>query len=499
MPDPTLSAEDLLALHHTQQQLAAAGDPRAEKLRAFIVQQGHASLDAQPKPVAAAGFTPGNIVSNVGRGLKELGQGAVQLASDVGGVILPQKFGGDPITDTQLMHHVVDPMQAEAAKARQGGPGSAGHAIASGIPVIGPYAANLGEQAASGDVGGALTRGITQYAAPKAIAPAIAATGRVAGRAALLGKTPEAAYESALKPSTTLGEAERAAIVKTGLENEIPVSKTGLEKIGAAIDELNNQITDEIKPGVKINPNRAALTADQAKAKFANQVNANGDLAAIEASKQQFLREQGAKPGSPSVPPQPTGVLDAQGNPVMSAGTPAKPATPAPPMEAAKAQAMKVGTYRVLKGKYGEQGSASVEAQKALARGLKDEIANAFPEISKLNAAESKLLDLQPVLERAVNRNANHQLVGIGTPVAAGAAKAVTGSSGIGAVVGTLKAVLDNPVVKSRLAIAISKGAKIPIATAISRVQTYVASLGSYAEAQGSAANGDNSANPPTQ
>ena len=56
-------------------------------------------------------------------------------------------------------------------------------------------------------------------------------------------------------------------------------------------------------------------------------------------AKQQFLQEQGSVNGQP-----------------------------APMMNASDAQAMKQGTYQVLKGKYGEQGSASVEAQKALAR-----------------------------------------------------------------------------------------------------------------------------------
>jgi hypothetical protein len=148
-------------------------------------------------------------------------------------------------------------------------------------------------------------------------------------------------------------------------------------------------------------------------------------------------------------------------------------------MNASDAQTMKQGTYRVLAGKYGEQGSAAVEAQKALARGLKEEIANQFPEINGLNAAESKLLDLQPVLERAVNRIANHQTIGIGTPVAGAAAKAVTGSGGAGVVASVLKSVVDNPTVKSRLAIAVSKGAKIPYGQAAARVQAYSTALGS--------------------
>jgi hypothetical protein len=251
-----------------------------------------------------------------------------------------------------------------------------------------------------------------------------------------------------------------------------------VEAIGNRIDKLNQEIKAEIAtdPTRPIDPNAVATRADLARAKFAKQVNAQPDLNAIEASRQQFLSEQGAKPGTPAIPPRPTGLVDAQGNPIMSGGTPAKPPTSAPPMNASDAQDMKQGTYQVLKVKYGEQGSASTEAQKALARGLKEEIANQFPEIGTLNASESRLLDLQPVLERAVNRISNHQLIGIGTPVAGAAADAVAGP-GVGRVAMVLKAVLDNPNVKSRLAISLSKGAKIPYAQAAARVAAYSSAL----------------------
>lgn len=316
---------------------------------------------------------------------------------------------------------------------------------------------------------------IVGEAAAPAIAPIANAVKSGASRALLLGKTPEAAYESALKPSTVLPQAQRAAIVKTGLKNELPVSTAGFEKLGDLIDDYNQKIkaTIDADPTRPIDPNAVATRADVAKAKFANQVNAQPDLNAIEASKQQFLAEQGAKPGIPS---QPTGLLDAQGKPIMSA---AKPPTPAPDMNAADAQTMKQGTYSVLRGKFGEQGSAAVEAQKALARGLKEEIANQFPEISNLNATESRLLDLQPVLERAVNRISNHQAIGIGTPIVGAAAKAVTGKALIALPITIMKAVLDNPEMKSKLAISVSKGANIPINQALDRVRAYSSALGS--------------------
>lgn len=306
---------------------------------------------------------------------------------------------------------------------------------------------------AAGDVVGAVEGGRLGSAA---LSKAADVAAPLAGRAALLGRTPEEAYESALKPSTVLPQAARDRAVATGLSQNIPISKAGLERLGEQIDEYNQQIANKINsagPNRSIAPGKAVQNLAETRSKFASQVNPQGDLAAIDNSEQQFLDQFRSQPGG------------AVRN-----------------MTAQEAQAMKQGTYRVLAGKYGEQGSAAVEAQKALARGIKDEIARQFPEINTLNASESRLLDLQPILERAVNRISNHQLIGIGTPVAGAAAKAVTGSATAGVVATALKAVLDNPAVKSRLAIAVSKGARIPYAQAASRVAAYSAALGSYAE-----------------
>jgi hypothetical protein len=79
-------------------------------------------------------------------------------------------------------------------------------------------------------------------------------------------------------------------------------------------------------------------------------------------------------------------------------------------------------------------------------------------------------------LEHAVNRIGNHQLLGIGTPIAAGATKAVTGSNKLAAVAGLLKAVLDNPAVKSNLAIAL-KARGIGAQTFQSRLAGYIGAL----------------------
>ena len=374
----------------------------------------------------------------------------------------------------------------DALQARN--PAAAGVHAVQAIPFVGPAMQTMSDQSnpvaanasygerlkaavTPGNVGTAL--GTSAQLAPMALGAVDAAfpgrplvpnipVGNMAGRAALLGRTPEQAYTNALKPSTTLTDAQRSNVVQTALQNEIPVSKAGLEKLGSLIDDLNDKIKGTIAqdPNRPIDPNAVSTRTDATKQRFSQQVNAQPDLSAIEASRQQFLREQGAP-------------VDMQGNLIG----------PAPSMGAANAQAMKTGTYRVLAGKYGEQGSASVEAQKALARGLKEEIATQFPEINNLNAAESRLLDLQPILERAVNRISNHQAVGIGTPIVGTAATAMTGSAPVGVVASVMKSVLDNPAVASRLAIAVSKGSKVPIGVAASKVANYLSTLGAASAA----------------
>jgi hypothetical protein len=259
----------------------------------------------------------------------------------------------------------------------------------------------------------------------------------------LLGRTPEEAYQSALKPSTTLSEAERGAVVNTGLQEKIPVTQGGLDKLGGLIDDLNDKISATIATDPNRPINKFAVTSrlgGTAK-KFATQVNPESDLNAISESGNEFLRNQ------PNDIP------------------------------AADAQALKQGTYRALGDKaYGELKGATIESQKSLARGLKEEIATQFPEINDLNAQDSRAINLQDSLERAVNRIGNHQLLGIGTPIAAGAAKAVTGSNKVAAVAGLLKAVLDNPAVKSNLAIAL-KARGIGAQTIQSRIAGYMGAL----------------------
>lgn len=357
------------------------------------------------------------------------------------------------------------------------------HALNYVIPLLGPQIDEAGDKTANGKVAAGLGQatGIgLNLAAPELAAKAAPVVAKLAPK---VQGAAERMYQSALKPPVTAGAEASRELSQTGLANALPVTEAGAAKLQGLIDDLNKKVAAKIqsKPGAAISPARVAARADETAQQFGNQVNPTRDLKTIENSQQEFLKTAGATPGSPAVAPQPTGVLNAQGNPVMTQGTPATPAVPAPPMAADKAQAIKQGTYAQLSKKYGELSSAQVESEKALARGIKEELETVFPEIKGLNAEESKLLNLQPALERAVSRVANHDLLGLGAPVTAGAGAVAAGAPG--AAVGfLLKKVLDDPGMKSKLAITMMKASKtsaspLKLSTAMARVNAFAQAL----------------------
>jgi hypothetical protein len=138
------------------------------------------------------GFTPSNIAKNFYQGAKSVVSGAADIAKDLASN--PNWVEGDEST---LRKFVEKPLEAESAKAveewRAGHPVvAAGHALAGGMPLVGPAAANIGEQLGSGDVGGALGQvagqAATIYAGPKLAKAAVKIAPSAAG--AILEHTP---------------------------------------------------------------------------------------------------------------------------------------------------------------------------------------------------------------------------------------------------------------------------------------------------------------------
>lgn len=148
--------------------------------------------DAPSSPQAGIpknyGFTAANMYGQGKEGLKQMGQGLYGMGKDI---LFPQ---GDTETDKLKFlasKYITDPAASERQKASDltaaGGVSNriaaAGHALASDIPLVGPWAASLGEQAGTGDVGGALARGGSQVAAGALAKPVMNAIGTGAGMA----------------------------------------------------------------------------------------------------------------------------------------------------------------------------------------------------------------------------------------------------------------------------------------------------------------------------
>lgn len=373
--------------------------------------------------------------------------GLAAFGNDLKGLLTPQAQNPYPGMGTDQKVAAAQQAVAQDNARKAAGYGAGYRALAPVAQAVGVNVPGMEQAAAQGDpnaILGHAAAAATPYAvgaAAHAVDPAIEAVQR-----RMAAEAPEL-YKSALKPTTVPSkQAQVAKGIQTGLNYEIPVSEAGVEKLSALIDETNRAIKDAIdsKPGQTVNKYKIAARLSDTADRFSQQVAPTTDLETISKIGNDFLD---TKPGE---------------------------------IPASDAQAMKIGTYQQVKRNYGTLSLASVEAQKALARGAKEELANAFPELNELNAKDSAFYGLDPLLQRAVARISNHQVIGIGTPAAGMAAKAATGSGAAAAVAGMLKAVVDNPSVKSRLAIMLnnaSKG-KITLPQAMTRVAAYSAALG---------------------
>jgi hypothetical protein len=189
--------------------------------------------------------------------------------------------------------------------------------------------------------------------------------------------------QTALKPTqAVLKEYQTTprALVKTLLDEGVNVTQRGIEKLQALFASTNDEIAQLVRnaPGSVKKTDVAARTLTTAN-KLAQQTNPTSDLRAVGETVEEFIN-----------------------HPVYSGKTLSVP----------EAQAMKVGTYRQIGKKYGEQSSASVEAQKALARGLKEEVASEVPGISALNAKDSQIMAAMDAVGRRVAVAGNRDPVG---------------------------------------------------------------------------------------
>ncbi len=285
-------------------------------------------------------------------------------------------------------------------------------AIGKGVEAVTP------EKAAPGEANTLMgtVRNAASEAVPQAIgivgtkyAPAAAAPAQKIAKSLRSGA--EDLMQSALKPTAKdLMNGKAAKAIDTMLEKGIPATPKGIEQIRTRIDELNDQIKEAIATSPERVETRKLMRPVVEKLKdFKKQVNPDADIAAIKKSWNEFKDHPLLQHETPEQ------VIPAKSDPYTGATIPEKviPATGKEDMSVQTAQALKQGTYKQLAKKYGQLGSADVEAQKAIARGLKEQVAEKVPEVAPLNLEESKLLNVLSVAERRIVMEANKNPMGL--------------------------------------------------------------------------------------
>lgn len=244
-------------------------------------------------------------------------------------------------------------------------------------------------------------------------------------------------YQSAMKPSTTLPEAERARLLDAGLEVGATPTKRSSEKVqgkkeklGAAIGAAEGALTQK---DIEIPSNKLFTYVDEVEKDFIPlNPNAKSNMAKIDKVVEDMM----------------DGIFYAGGR--------------LTPQDVAK---IKRNIYQTVSydKKLGDNrkiDDVQEATLKAIAKAAKEQLEILDPQLAKINAAYGKVSEVQRKIQNpAAARIGNRDLVGIGAPLKIGAGAATGG--GPGAILGALQGVIDAPTVKSNLAILTNRTGKL--------------------------------------
>lgn len=206
-------------------------------------------------------------------------------------------------------------------------------------------------------------------------------TGKVVG--AGLKRAAPWLMQKALKPTQAMLKEYRTTapqLVQTLLDEGVTVTQSGLAKLQRLFGETNDRIASAVAGSQAEIPKAAVASyVPEVAAKHLSQVNPTADLEAIKAAVDEFMQ-----------------------HPLHTGETLSVPA----------AQRLKQGTYQQIGKKYGEVSSAGIETQKALARGLKDQVAANVPAVSALNQRDTRLMAAMDAVGRRVAQTGNTDPVG---------------------------------------------------------------------------------------
>ena len=142
----------------------------SDEQAAYLAHVTRAPMADEPQSLPEnLGFTAGNMLRNFGQGVSGIAKGGYGMMKDL--AQNPNWVSGPNSTMSKFVDQPAEEQVQKAAKDFQGGNPMAGygHVLASAIPIAGPWAAGLGEQAGTGDVGGATGQAAGTLAAGAAL------------------------------------------------------------------------------------------------------------------------------------------------------------------------------------------------------------------------------------------------------------------------------------------------------------------------------------------
>lgn len=193
--------------------------------------------------------------------------------------------------------------------------------------------------------------------------------------------------QSALKPTMEMlnkDKGRRAA--ETMLKEGVSVTEGGVRKMQGLADEISAKVDDIIKNSTgAVDKNAVANYLRDVISKFKNRPNAQQAEKIVEDAWTQFLE-----------------------HPMVAASK-------GPTIPVQTAQDLKRGYQASVSDKgYGQLKDVGTEAEKALARGLRENISAAEPAVAGLNARDAELINAINVAKRRVLMDANKNPIGLG-------------------------------------------------------------------------------------
>ena len=246
---------------------------------------------------------------------------------------------------------------------------------------------------------------------------------------------PRGLYDSAVKFSTTLDDADKTNMIETALEHGLKPSPGGTAKLAALTEKLKPQIdaliADASASGYGVPVETLFRNIEQLKRKKGGiLINSADDMNAIDGYVEQ-LKEAAFQQGKTHY-------------------------------TVADLQKLKLDFYDQTNfdAMYKTGTPVQQETYKALGRGARETIAEEVPGVDPLNEQLGSLLELKPHLQRSSNRIQNRQAVGLGDMAgmaSSAGAGTLLGSPAIGAASAVLYELLNNPRVSPSVAMVLEK------------------------------------------